>query len=54
MSHELIEVRTLRQHDTVDGMKAPGECYTRPKAEAEQLAARGVVELVAAKAARSK
>jgi hypothetical protein len=44
-----VKVRTIRPHDTTEGMKAPGDEYDRPKAEADKLTARGVVELAPAK-----
>ncbi len=54
MSHDRVKVRTLRPHDTTDGMKAPGEEYERTKADADRLAKLGVVELVTTRAAKSK
>lgn len=54
MSRDLVKVRTIRPHDTSDGLRAPGDEYERSKADAEQLAAQGVVELVQARAGRSK
>lgn len=54
MSADTIKVRTIRPHDTSEGMKAPGEEYDRAKADAEQLAGQGVVEIVDSKPARRK
>ena len=50
MSRDLVKVRTIRPHDTVDGMKQPGEVYDRTKEEADTLSVVGVVSIVAAKA----
>lgn len=54
MSRDLVKVRTIRPHDTTEGLRAPGDEYERSKAEADQLAKQGVVGLVTAKAGRSK
>ena len=45
-----VRVRTIRPHDTSDGMKAPGDEYERTAADAKRLADAGVVELVIAEA----
>lgn len=39
-------VRALRPHDTVTGIKQPGDEYARPLAEAEQLEKLGVIAIV--------
>lgn len=39
-------VRALRPHDTVTGIKQPGDEYDRPIGEAEQLERLGVVTIV--------
>jgi len=54
MSPDTVKVRTIRPHDTAEGMKAPGDEYDRTKAHADQLVAQGVVEIVASKAAKAK
>jgi len=48
MSLSPVKVRTIRPHDTVDGMKQPGEVYDRTKEEADTLSAVGVVGIVPA------
>lgn len=45
MSHN-VKVRTVRPHDTTEGMKAPGDEYERTAADAKQLAEAGVVAMV--------
>ncbi len=52
MSSNPVKVRTIRPHDTVDGMKQPGEVYDRTKEEADTLSAVGVVETVPAPKAK--
>lgn len=52
MSLETVKVRTIRPHDTAEGMKLPGDVYDRTKAHAAQLSAAGVVEMVAAQKAK--
>jgi hypothetical protein len=54
MSRDLVKVRTIRPHDTTEGMKAPGDEYERSKTDADQLSKQGVVELVTVRASRSK
>jgi hypothetical protein len=54
MSRDLVKVRTIRPHDTTEGLRAPGDEYERSKAEAEQLAMQSVVEIVPVRASRSK
>jgi hypothetical protein len=54
MSRELVKVRIIRPHDTTEGLQAPGDEYERSKTDADQLAKQGVVEVVSARAARSK
>jgi hypothetical protein len=54
MSHDQVKVRTIRPHDTITGMRAPGEEYERTKADAERLAKAGVVEVIGTKAAKAK
>lgn len=49
MSHSAVKVRTIRPHDTHEGMRQPGDEYDRPKAEADKLIAQGVIELALAK-----
>lgn len=49
-----VKVRTIRPHDTAEGMKAPGDEYERAKADADQLSKQGVVELVSARTSRAK
>ena len=51
MSSDTVKVRTIRPHDTSEGMKSPGDEYDRTQAHADQLAAQGVVEILAAKPA---
>lgn len=51
MSHDTRKVRTVRQHDTAEGMKAPGDVYDRAKSEAEYLAEKGIVEIISTKPA---
>ncbi|MEA1015592.1 hypothetical protein [Sphingosinicella sp. LY1275] len=51
---ETVKVRALRQHDTTEGLKAPGDEYERTKREAEALAAKGVVAIVPSKAPKAK
>ncbi len=53
MSHSKVKVRTIRPHDTSDGLRSPGDVYDRPAGEAKQLADLGVVALVAAPKAKS-
>lgn len=48
MSHN-VKVRTIRPHDTTDGMKAPGEQYERRAADADQLVKLGVVAIAIAR-----
>ena len=50
MSRDLVRVRTIRPHDTTDGLRTPGDEYERTYADADQLAVAGVVSIVAAKA----
>lgn len=50
MSHNPVKVRTIRPHDTNEGMRQPGDEYDRLKAEADHLIARGVVELASVNA----
>lgn len=50
MSLDLVTVRTIRPHDTTDGLRSPGDQYDRSKADADKLTAAGVVEIVAPKA----
>ena len=54
MSRNLVKVRTIRPHDTTEGLKQPGDEYERTKSDAEKLSAAGVVSIVAAKAAKAK
>jgi hypothetical protein len=54
MSRDLVKVRTIRPHDTTEGLRAPGDEYERSKTDADQLAKQGVVEIAPAKALRSK
>ena len=42
-----VQVRTIRPHDTAEGMKLPGDVYDRTKEDADQLSALGVVGIVA-------
>ena len=42
-----IKVRTIRPHDTSEGMKLPGDVYGRTKEDADSLSALGVVRIVA-------
>jgi hypothetical protein len=49
-----LKVRTIRPHDTTEGLRAPGDEYERSKTDADQLAKHGVVEVDPARAARSK
>jgi hypothetical protein len=53
MSHDRVTVRTLRPHDTTEGMKHPGDEYDRTKADADKLSARSIVEPVDAAKAKS-
>ena len=52
MSSNSVKVRTIRPHDTSDGMRSPGDEYDRPTSEAKQLADQGVVALVVAPKAK--
>lgn len=49
-----VKVRTIRPHDTTEGMKAPGDEYERTAADAKRLSERGIVELAEPKAKRRK
>lgn len=44
-----VTVKAVRPHDTSDGMKQPGDTYTRDAGEAETLRAAGVLSIVADK-----
>jgi hypothetical protein len=46
MSRDRVKVRTIRPHDTTEGLRAPGNEYERSKTDADQLAKQGVVEIV--------
>jgi hypothetical protein len=39
-----VSVRTIRPHDTSEGLKQPGDVYDRTKEDADKLSAAGVVE----------
>ncbi len=52
MSYSPVKVRTIRPHDTSDGLRSPGDVYDRPASEAKQLADQGVVALVTAPKAK--
>jgi hypothetical protein len=54
MSRDLVKVRTIRPHDTIEGLRAPGDEYERSKADADQLAKQGVVEPVPIEGGRAK
>jgi hypothetical protein len=41
-----LTVRTIRQHDTIDGMKMPGDEYQRAYHDAHILAAGNIVEII--------
>lgn len=43
---ELVEVRTLRQHDGPEGQKWAGDVYKRNNVDADHLVRLGVVEVV--------
>ncbi len=43
-----VKVRTIRPHDTIEGLKAPGDEYDRTKEDADTLSAVGVVGIVPA------
>lgn len=45
MSHN-TKVRTVRPHDTSEGMKQPGDVYARSKDDADYLSLLGVVDIV--------
>lgn len=45
MSHSNVKVRTIRPHDTSEGMRAPGDEYERKQADADKLVKAGVVGL---------
>lgn len=49
-----VKVRTIRPHDTTEGLKAPGDEYLRAAADAKALADAGVVEIVQAAPAKAK
>ena len=49
MTAALVKVRTLREHNGPEGMKVAGDEYQRTKEDAEQLVARGIVELATAR-----
>lgn len=53
MSPDRVKVRTIRPHDTSEGMKVPGDEYERTKADAESLRAAGVVSIIT-KATKAK
>ena len=46
-----VTVRAIRPHDTVAGMKQPGDEYERPEDEAKALADKGVLSIATPKAA---
>lgn len=55
MAETMLKVRTIRPHDTAQGLRSPGDEYERSKADAEQLEAAGVVAIMpAAKPKRAK
>ncbi len=57
MSLNKVKVRTIRPHDTSDGLRSPGDVYERTAGDAKQLADLGVVSLVPApkpKSAKAK
>ena len=56
MASDHVTVRTIRPHDTSEGLRSPGDEYQRSKAEAAQLVAAGVVAIVGtvAKPTRAK
>jgi hypothetical protein len=57
MQPRTVKVRTIRPHDTTDGLRSPGDEYERSAGEAKVLADKGVVALVAppkAKGAKAK
>lgn len=41
-----VKVRAIRPHDTIYGMKQPGEEYERTATEAQRLTERGIVKAV--------
>ncbi|MFL0585826.1 hypothetical protein ACH0BU_04190 [Sphingomonas olei] len=41
-----VTVRTIRPHDTTEGMKQPGDEYPRSLSEAEPLETAGVVSII--------
>jgi hypothetical protein len=41
-----VKVRALRPHDTVDGIKQPGEEYERTAEDAKHLSDRRIVQAV--------
>ncbi|MGZ2410742.1 hypothetical protein ACUXST_000139 [Sphingomonas sp. F9_3S_D5_B_2] len=47
-----LAVRTIRPHDTTDGMKHPGDVYDRTQADADKLSSAGIVEIASAPAKR--
>jgi hypothetical protein len=49
-----VKVRTIRPHDTTEGLRAPGDEYERSKTDADQLAKKGVVEIVPLRATHSE
>jgi len=46
MSYDPVRVRTIRPHDTTEGLKVPGDEYDRTKEEADTLSAQGIVRIV--------
>jgi hypothetical protein len=51
---DLVKVRTIRPHDTTDGLRQPGDEYQRARTEAETLRDQGVLEIVATRATKAK
>jgi hypothetical protein len=49
-----VKVRTIRPHDTTEGMKAPGEEYERSKVDADVLTELGVVESATVRTAKRR
>ena len=49
-----VKVRTIRPHDTIEGMKLPGDEYERSKADADQLTKTGVVVAATVRTSRAK
>jgi hypothetical protein len=48
------KVRTIRQHDTTDGLKVRGDVYERTEVDAKHLTGRGIAEPVTVQARKPR